>query len=289
MLVYVTRGCFEHAETSSAPSGCRPGAMRFAILGAGLGAHLVKVFRDGERGLNVGSLPRIALGVRVGADTPAFARGDGRGRPRFDRPGAHVVRRGEKRRVARRSSSDAATDPSHRDPRENPPTVAMSAARLPIPVRERTYTLHSSWFRASSDPTWRRRRCWRAFSRRARLGDDARRRAARPRGSARPGARFRETKRDASEAPIARDSSRTWRGRVCDASRNNGADVTSLERAPHRETRSPAPVADPPRRTLEVQAGDRAGRHSATSLIAGEDAAQGKEGQAGLAGLVQRR
>lgn len=75
--------------------------MRFLLSSArGSGAHLVQVFRDGERGLHVGSLPRIALGVRVGADTPAFARGDGRGRLRFDRPGAHVVRRGEKRRVA---------------------------------------------------------------------------------------------------------------------------------------------------------------------------------------------
>ena len=65
-------------------------------------------------------------------------------------------------------------------------------------------------------PTWHRGRRWLfAFSRRARLADHARRRAARPRGIARPSARLRETKRDASEAPTARDSSRTWRGGVC--------------------------------------------------------------------------
>ena len=40
---------------------------------------------------------------------------------------------------------------------------------------------------------------------------------------------------------------------------------------------------------LKYKRWDRAGRHLAKSLIAGEDAAQGKEGQAGLAGLVQRR
>ena len=73
----------------------------FAILARGAGAHLVQVFRDGQRGLHVGSFPWIALSVRVGADTQAFARGDGRGRLRFDRPGDHVVDRGQKRRVAR--------------------------------------------------------------------------------------------------------------------------------------------------------------------------------------------
>lgn len=79
------------------------GGMRcaFCYPRAGGDAHLVQVFRDGQRGLHVGSFPWIALSVRVGADTQAFARGDGRGRLRFDRPGDHVVDRGQKRRVAR--------------------------------------------------------------------------------------------------------------------------------------------------------------------------------------------
>ena len=49
--------------------------------------------------------------------------------------------------------------------------------------------------------------------------------APRGRAGSRAPARLRETKRDASEAPTARDSSRTWRGGVCRA-RNNGEDVT---------------------------------------------------------------
>ena len=108
-----------------------------------------------------------------------------------------------------------ATDPSHRDPRDNPPTVAMSAARLPIPVRERTYTC----IRRGSRVVRPRRGIvdgvgFCVFPPRA-PADHARRRAARPRGIARPSARLRESKRDASEAPTARDSSRTWRGGVC--------------------------------------------------------------------------
>ena len=199
--------------------------MRFCYPRAG-GAHLVQVFRDGQRGLHVGSFPWIALSVRVGADTQAFARGDGRGRLRFDRPGDHVVDRGQKRRVARevllrRRDRPLAPRPERQpadgrherraspDPRQGT-NVHPAFVVVPRVVRPRRGIVDGVGF---------------AFSRRARLADHARRRAARPRGIARPSARLRETKRDASEAPTARDSSRTWRGGVCVA-RNNGEDVT---------------------------------------------------------------
>ena len=73
--------------------------------------------------------------------------------------------------------------------------------------------------------------------------------------------------------------------------RNNGEDVTlSSARGIELVTLANfAKLAEIVRVARLEPAGGPGGRHLATSLFAGEDAAQGKEGQAGLAGLVQRR
>lgn len=72
--------------------------------------------------------------------------------------------------------------------------------------------------------------------------------------------------------------------------RNNGEDVTlSSARGIEFTKANKAKLAEIVRVARLEPAGGPGGRHLATSLFAGEDAAQGKEGQAGLAGLVQRR